>query len=147
MKYLVNPNLNESIKSVLEHIDESYGVDDVIDDTNINILYINATLPNRLFDVVDANSYRFKTNHQLMQSFNYQKVNDLVQLKSLVAEGHIHLVIIEDLQQIIKLTNLEYDKLNGLIVEVLTIIKRRIDSSFIVDLIFNRFIDLNCDEL
>lgn len=140
MRYVVSSDLNKSIRSILKDIDHNNDPQPV--------LYINGTLPQRLFTLVNEGEYQFKHDHLKMQAFNYQKVSQLADILTLLDHQHDHphqTVIIEDLQQIIDLTILDYNNLNALLVDVLTQVRRRYDG-VVIDLRYNQFIDLCCDE-
>lgn len=138
MKYIVHSDINKPIEYVLNYIDQTPDV--------IKVLYINSTLPNKLFDHVNNGPYQLKHNSLKMQAFNYQKVNTLSDMQSLLAKHSDHVVVVEGLHQIIALTHMDYNRLNALIVDVLSTIRKN-NSGFILDLQHNHFVDLMCDEL
>ncbi|EGV63541.1 hypothetical protein PSN45_004645 [Yamadazyma tenuis] len=136
MEYVVSQDINAGIKYVLGRVDEDFKY----------TVYINCTLPTRLYDAVFNGNYNFSHSDTQMKQFNYHKMNNLKDLKEFLETGpEEKTMIVEGFSDIVKLTTMEYARLNVLVVDVLMIMKTRFITCFVLDNKYNPFVDLNCD--
>lgn len=137
--YIISNN-DHGIQKVLELIDKHYRP----------VSYINNTLPNKLFSIIDHGNYKFCENDQFMSQFNYLKLNNVDELFDTVNKQaglgkSDDFVVIEDFNQLINSSNNIYNDLNCKIIEILMVLKKF--NSFIIDTKQSKFIDYYIDRL
>lgn len=114
---------NTDIKKCIE-----YSINLIDQDTKLqsyNILYINCTIPNDLFNTISSLPIQFKNNANVMKSFHYHKTNSLQDLQHLISnQTDNFIMIVEAIDQLVKLTNLNYVEVNSLLSKILLLLKR-----------------------
>lgn len=139
MLYIVSPDVVSTTKYIL----------DLIDNRFLPTHYINCGLPTHLYNLVTEGSYHFKTP-QGLKLFNYQKVNDLIDLKQYIDnmdEDKDQYVVVEGLSAIVNLTHCTYTELNDKLVEVLISLKATGKRVYVTDQTTNGFIELQVDRV
>lgn len=130
---------NRDIKKCIE-----YSVNLIDQDTDLqsyNIVYFNCTIPNDLFNTINALPIQFKHNTNVMKSFHYHKANSLQDLQHLISSQTSNFImIIESIDQLVKLTNLNYIEVNSLLTRILLLLKRN-KLSLLLDRYCNSYIE------
>ena len=112
--YIHNPDINECIEYSINLIDHGTHLQ------SYTIIYVNSTMPNHLFNILNALPIQFKNNETLMKSFHYHKTNNLQDLQQLISsQTGDFIIIVESIDQLIKLTNLSYTEVNSLLNRIL----------------------------
>ncbi|CAH6722108.1 hypothetical protein CLIB1444_08S02058 [[Candida] jaroonii] len=140
--YVISNN-DSGIEKVLKLIDTDYQP----------VSYVNNTLPNKLFSIIDHRKYKFCENDQFMSQFNYLKLNNVDELYDFIVKKQAGLeqrtskefVVIEDFRQLVNSSNNIYGDLNFKIIEILIGLKRY--ESFIIDTQQNKFVSYYIDHL
>lgn len=139
--YIHNQDINKCIEYCINLIDH---------DTNLQsypILYVNSTIPNNLFNTINTLPIQFKCNTDVMKSFHYHRTNNLQDLQHLItSQDTDFIMIIESLDQLIKLTNLGYTEVNSLLSRVLLKLKQN-KMSLLLDRYPNKYIEYFVDDV
>lgn len=133
--YIHNPDIKKCIEYSINLIDQD------TDLQSYNILYVNCTIPNDLFNTINALPIQFKNNTNVMKSFHYHKANGLQDLQHLISsQKSDFIMIIESIDQLVKLTNLNYIEANSLLSRILLLLKRN-KLSLLLDRYCNSYIE------
>lgn len=133
--YIYNTDINKCIEYCIKLIDQDISLQ------SYNILYVNCTIPNDLFNMINNLPIQFKKNDSVMKSFHYHKANSLQDLQQLISsQTDDFVMIIESIDQLVKLTNLNYSEVNSLLSRILLLLKRN-KMSLLLDRYCNTYID------
>lgn len=109
------------------------------------VVYINSTIPQTLYKsmktIKDSGKYSWLNNERMMRCFTYERISDINELDGLIEKIPDHnMIIIEDLQRILKNSVSNYNKNNYQLIRVVQFIKQT--QSYIIDYSHHWFIDL-----
>lgn len=117
--YVHNREITRCIEYALNSIDQNPSLQ------STTIIYVNCTIPDQLFNNINSLPVRFKQNPEVMKSFHYHKIGDLIELNDLISNQNTEtVIIIESIEQLIRLTNLNYSEVNSLLNRALLRLKR-----------------------
>ncbi|CUM51704.1 unnamed protein product [Debaryomyces fabryi] len=133
--YVYNTDIKKCIEHCIKLIDQDTALQ------SYNIVYVNCTIPTDLFNMIDTLPIQFKNNESVMKSFHYHKANSLQDLQQLISSQTSDFVmIIESIDQLAKLTNLNYTEVNSLLSRILLMLKRN-KMSLLLDRYCNSYIE------
>lgn len=109
------------------------------------VLYINSTIPQSLNESMvrlkATGKYSWLDNEKVMRSFKYERISDIGELNSLIDKTPANdMIIIENLQRILKNSTSDYNRNNEKLIHVVQAIKQT--NSYIIDFSHHWFINL-----
>ncbi|CAH2352872.1 hypothetical protein CLIB1423_08S03048 [[Candida] railenensis] len=118
---------------------------------DLTIFYVNGTISDKLFYLVKQS--KLSNKEAILKQFNYEKVDDIVSLKSYLSGIDCNrktIVIVEGLLQILSNGFSDYTEKNCYLVEILMTLKKseaNHDFKAIILDELNYFVSLHCSDL
>lgn len=104
---IYNPVLSKCIDYIIRILDQNRIL------FSSNIIYVNNSIPNKLFNSVNMSWVDFRNQPDLLDRIHYFKVSNVVEVRDIIEkEGQNSIVIIESLDQIVNWTDIDYNELN-----------------------------------
>lgn len=104
---IYNPVVSKCIDYIIRILDQNRKL------FSSNIIYVNNSVPNKLFNSVNRPSVDFRNQPELLGRIHYFKVSNIVEVRDIIEkEGQSSIIIIESLDQIVNWTDIDYKELN-----------------------------------
>lgn len=135
-----NRDINSCIQYVLRQID---GTSEL---RSKEILYVNTTFPNQLFNNINDMNLAFKSDKEFMKSFHYYNASNLQELIELLNSETKRVIIIESVIQIAELTADSYNVRNSLLTRLLVEL-RKAHMVYLLSSTRNNFLEYFVDDV